>query len=99
MRPLWIGSPKSHSPVRSGTTPISLSCVPSPTFLPCRGSDLKRRNVFVVLDETFVDWVPEVSLAREVRDDSYFFVVRSLTNFFALPGIRSETQECLRGFR
>ena len=51
-------------------------------------AEAKRRNVFVVLDEAFVDWIPGQSLAKEVRDDSYFFLVRSLTKFYALPGIR-----------
>jgi threonine-phosphate decarboxylase len=50
--------------------------------------EAKRRNIFVILDEAFVDWSPELSLAGEVRDDSFFFVIRSLTKFFALPGIR-----------
>ena len=50
--------------------------------------EAKRRNIFIVLDEAFVDWTPELSMAKEVRDDSFFFVVRSLTKFFALPGIR-----------
>lgn len=50
--------------------------------------ETRRRSIFVVLDEAFVDWVPELSMAGEVRDDSQFFVVRSLTKFFALPGIR-----------
>lgn len=50
--------------------------------------EAKRRNIFVVLDEAFVDWAPDLSLAREVRDDSFFFVIRSLTKFYALPGIR-----------
>lgn len=50
--------------------------------------EARRRNIFVVLDEAFVDWAPENSMAKEIRDDSHFFVVRSLTKFFALPGIR-----------
>jgi len=50
--------------------------------------EARRRNVFVVMDEAFVDWMPELSLGREVRDDSHFFVIRSLTKFYALPGIR-----------
>lgn len=51
-------------------------------------AEAKRRNIFVVLDEAFVDWAPELSMAKEVRDDSSFFVIRSLTKFFALSGIR-----------
>lgn len=51
-------------------------------------SEAKRRNVFVILDEAFVDWCPEFSVAREVKDDSSFFVVRSITKFYSLPGIR-----------
>lgn len=66
---------------------------PTGTFLPREEllgllGEAKRKNIFVVLDEAFVDWVPEISLAREIRDDSFFFVIRSLTKFFALPGIR-----------
>ena len=51
-------------------------------------AEARRRNVFVVLDEAFIDWIPDQSFAREVRDDSHFFVIRSLTKFFSLPGIR-----------
>jgi len=51
-------------------------------------SEARRRNVFVVIDEAFVDWMPELTLGREVKDDAHFFVVRSLTKFYALPGIR-----------
>lgn len=51
-------------------------------------AEAKRRSVFIILDEAFIDWIPEQSLAREVRDDAHFFVIRSLTKFFSLPGIR-----------
>lgn len=50
--------------------------------------EAKRRNIFMVLDEAFIDWTPELSMAKEVRDDSFFFTIHSLTKFFALPGIR-----------
>ena len=51
-------------------------------------AEARRRDIFVILDEAFVDWIPGESMSREVRDDSHFFVVRSLTKFYALPGIR-----------
>ena len=50
--------------------------------------EMKRREVFVVLDEAFIDWIPEESLANVVSDSASFFIIRSLTKFFNLPGIR-----------
>lgn len=50
--------------------------------------EMKRRGVFVVLDEAFIDWVPEASLASQIADNVSFLVIRSLTKFFNLPGIR-----------
>lgn len=51
--------------------------------------EARRRNIFVVIDEAFADWSPEISVAREIKDNTYFLVVRSLTKFFSLAGIRS----------
>ena len=51
--------------------------------------EAERQGVFVVVDEAFADWVPEISTANEVRKRSNLLVVRSLTKFFALAGIRS----------
>lgn len=51
--------------------------------------DEARRRVFVIVDEAFADWVPEISIANEVKERSNLLVVRSLTKFFALAGIRS----------
>lgn len=66
---------------------------PTGSFLPKEElqnllAEARRRNIFLVLDEAFVDWTPELSMAREVRDDSFFFITRSLTKFYSLPGIR-----------
>jgi threonine-phosphate decarboxylase len=52
-------------------------------------SECRRRNIFVVVDEAFADWTPELSVAREIKDNSFFAVVRSLTKFYGLAGIRA----------
>jgi len=50
--------------------------------------EAKRQKVFTILDEAFVDWVPEISAVSQVRDDRPLLVVRSMTKFYALAGIR-----------
>lgn len=40
----------------------------------------------LVVDEAFADFVPEISVADEVREN--LFVARSFTKFFAIPGLR-----------
>ncbi len=49
----------------------------------------RLRNVFVLIDEAFADWVPEISVVDHLREDSRFLVVRSLTKFYALAGLRA----------
>lgn len=61
--------------------------------------EARRRKVFVILDEAFVDWTPGLSMASpppfpsplkgEGRVGGHFLIVRSLTKFYALAGIRS----------
>ncbi len=50
--------------------------------------EMKRRGIFVILDEAFIDWIPEQSVAGTINDSISFFLIRSLTKFFNLPGIR-----------
>jgi threonine-phosphate decarboxylase len=52
-------------------------------------ADCRRRNIFVVVDEAFADWTPEISVAKEIKDNSFFFVTRSLTKFYGLAGLRA----------
>ncbi|MDP3919509.1 MAG: histidinol-phosphate transaminase [Candidatus Omnitrophota bacterium] len=52
-------------------------------------SEARRLSVFVIIDEAFVDWCPELSIAQEVKDNSYFLILRSMTKFYSLPGIRA----------
>lgn len=48
----------------------------------------KAAQCFLVVDEAFMDFVPEESVIREVLTNPYLIVVRSLTKFYALSGLR-----------
>ncbi len=51
----------------------------------------RKRGVFVVIDEVFMDFVEEdwkETLIYEATRRDNLFIIRSLTKFFALPGIR-----------
>ena len=47
-----------------------------------------KAGAYVVLDEAFLDFTPAPSLARSVRRFRGLIVLRSLTKFYALPGLR-----------
>ena len=49
----------------------------------------EQENVWVLVDEAFSDWAPDISMASKVSELGRLVVVRSLTKFFALAGIRS----------
>lgn len=51
--------------------------------------ETKRRGIFLLVDEAFVDWNPELSIYQEIKRSSSLAVIRSLTKFFGLAGIRS----------
>ena len=46
------------------------------------------RKCFVVIDEAFIDFVETESIKALVRRNSYLIVLRSLTKYYALPGLR-----------
>ena len=48
----------------------------------------EREKVWLILDEAFIDFQEEESLKGETGPSSRLIVLRSLTNFFALPGLR-----------
>jgi threonine-phosphate decarboxylase len=45
-------------------------------------------DCFLVVDEAFMDFVPEESVIRDVRNNPYLIVLRSMTKFYALTGLR-----------
>lgn len=49
----------------------------------------RRKGVFVIVDEAFADWMPEISVIQDAGLADGLLVVRSMTKFFALAGIRS----------
>jgi threonine-phosphate decarboxylase len=47
-----------------------------------------KHRVKVLLDEAFIDYVPIQSLTRSAIDSENLVVFRSVTKFFAIPGLR-----------
>jgi threonine-phosphate decarboxylase len=47
-----------------------------------------KRNAYVLLDEAFIDYIPEDSLATMVHRFPNLIVFRSVTKFHGIPGLR-----------
>ena len=47
-----------------------------------------ERNVYILLDEAFVDYLPEDSLTRDIGSFPNLVVFRSVTKFYGIPGLR-----------
>ena len=47
-----------------------------------------RYNVTVLLDEAFIDYCPNESMTQWLVDQTSLIVFRSVTKFFAIPGLR-----------
>ncbi len=48
----------------------------------------KGMRCYLVVDEAFIDFHPEESVISEVRQNPYLIVLRSMTKFYALTGLR-----------
>lgn len=48
----------------------------------------EREKAWMILDEAFIDFIPKESLIRQAPVSSRLIIVRSLTKFFAMPGLR-----------
>jgi threonine-phosphate decarboxylase len=67
----------------------------NPSGALCSASRMKRliemaaqNNVTVLLDEAFIDYSPAESLTRQAMELVNLIVFRSVTKFFAIPGLR-----------
>jgi threonine-phosphate decarboxylase len=47
-----------------------------------------RKEMYVLLDEAFIDYAPEHSLTTETNESSNLIVFRSVTKFHGIPGLR-----------
>jgi threonine-phosphate decarboxylase len=47
-----------------------------------------RQSCYLVVDEAFIDFAPDQSVVRHVAGMSHMIVLRSLTKFYALSGLR-----------
>jgi threonine-phosphate decarboxylase len=50
--------------------------------------EARRQNCYLVVDEAFIDFCSEDSVINLVRDNPYLIVLRSMTKFYALTGLR-----------
>jgi threonine-phosphate decarboxylase len=48
----------------------------------------RKKGCYLVVDEAFIDFCPEASVVREVENNPHLIVLRSLTKFYALAGLR-----------
>ncbi len=48
----------------------------------------RETKCYLVVDEAFIDFIPRESIVKKVKDNPYLIVLRSLTKFYALSGLR-----------
>jgi len=48
----------------------------------------RKTSCYLVVDEAFIDFIPHESIVTKVKNNPYLIVLRSLTKFYALSGLR-----------
>ena len=48
----------------------------------------KKMECYLAIDEAFIDFCPENSVIKNVQENPYLIVLRSMTKFYALSGLR-----------
>jgi len=86
----------SHKMALPTSVDMIFLCNPNnPTGCMLRKTDMmkiaaaaKELKCHLVVDEAFIDFSPDDSMINEVEDNPYLIVLRSLTKFYALSGLR-----------
>ncbi|RUT46397.1 pyridoxal phosphate-dependent class II aminotransferase [Paenibacillus anaericanus] len=77
---VFIGQPNNPNGVQYGLDELRLFAEAG-----------ERHKTYVVLDEAFVDFIPDTnrqSLLSELERYRYLILIRSMTKFYAIPGLR-----------
>jgi threonine-phosphate decarboxylase len=48
----------------------------------------RQQGCYLVVDEAFIDFCPEASVCNDVEKNPYLIVLKSMTKFYALSGLR-----------
>ncbi|WP_263418170.1 pyridoxal phosphate-dependent aminotransferase [Terriglobus albidus] len=59
-----------------------------PSFFERLVEEASKRNIYILLDEAFIDYVPELSLTAKAQRSANLIVFRSVTKFHGIPGLR-----------
>ncbi len=64
------------------------ACLP-PRELLCAVEAAAERGITFLCDEAFIDFVPDGTIRRKVKEFSNLLVLRSFTKFYGIPGLRA----------
>jgi threonine-phosphate decarboxylase len=85
-----------NSKLKTQNSKLIFLCNPNnPTGLIIKKDDMikiasaaKKMKCYLIVDEAFMDFCPEQSVINEVGNNPYLMVLRSMTKFYALTGLR-----------
>jgi threonine-phosphate decarboxylase len=91
----YVTSPREFINAMAGHD-LAFICNPNnPTGGLVKKSDMLRiaeaareTGCYLVVDEAFIDFIPRESVVTKVKNNPYLIVLRSLTKFYALSGLR-----------
>jgi len=59
-----------------------------PAFIPRLIEEASRKDIYILLDEAFIDYVPDLSLVAMTERFPNLIIFRSVTKFYGIPGLR-----------